>query len=41
MSNKIIESTDLLFKTWKPRNKYVFLKDTEYVKRVLPHKLIY
>tara|TARA_R110000737_G_scaffold223494_1_gene238518 strand:- start:2322 stop:3743 length:1422 start_codon:yes stop_codon:yes gene_type:complete len=41
MSNKIIEATDSLFKTWKPRKKYEFLKDTDYEKRILPHKLIY
>ena len=41
MSNKIIEATDLLFETWKPRKKYEFLKDTDYEKRILPHKLTY
>tara|TARA_R110000796_G_scaffold9494_2_gene32352 strand:+ start:529 stop:1950 length:1422 start_codon:yes stop_codon:yes gene_type:complete len=41
MSNKIIEATDSLFKTWKPRKKYEFLKDTDYEKRILPHKLTY
>jgi len=41
MSNKIIEATEKLFTTWKPRKKYSFLKDTEHEKRVLPHKLIY
>ena len=41
MSNKIIEATDLLFKTWEPRKKYEFLKDTDYEKRILPHKLTY
>ena len=41
MSNKIIEATDSLFKIWKPRKKYEFLKDTDYEKRILPHKLTY
>tara|TARA_R110001592_G_scaffold229_6_gene1275 strand:+ start:224 stop:1654 length:1431 start_codon:yes stop_codon:yes gene_type:complete len=41
MSNRIIESVDELFSTWKPREKYEFLKDTDYEKRILPHKLIY
>ncbi len=41
MTNKIINGMDELFLTWKPREKYEFLKDTDYEKRVLPHKLIY
>lgn len=41
MSNRIIESVDKLFSTWKPREKYNFLKDTDYEKRILPHKLVY
>ena len=30
-----------LFETWKPREKFEFIKDTEYQPRVLRHKLIY
>ncbi len=41
MSNKIIEGLEELFDTWKPREKYELLKDTDYEQRVLPHKLIY
>ena len=41
MTNKIIEGIEELFKTWKPRKKYEFLKDTDYEQRVIPHKLIY
>ncbi len=41
MANRVIEGIEQLFSTWKPREKYEFLKDTDYEKRVLPHKLIY
>jgi len=41
MSNRVVEGIEELFSTWKPREKYEFLKDTDYEKRVLPHKLIY
>ena len=38
---KKVEGIEELFSTWKPREKYEFLKDTDFEKRVLPHKLIY
>ena len=41
MCKKIISGINELFKTWKPREKYEFLKDTDYKPRVLKHKLIY
>ena len=41
MAKKILDSMDNLFSTWKPREKYEFLKDTDYEKRILPHKLVY
>jgi len=41
MSNRVIDGLEELFSTWKPRAKYEFLKDTDYEKRVLPHKLVY
>ena len=41
MSNRIIEGLDELFDTWKPREKFEFLKDTDYEPRVLKHKIIY
>jgi len=41
MSNRVMGAMEELFTTWKPREKYEFLKDTDYEKRVLPHKLIY
>ena len=41
MSNKVIESIDKLFQTWKPREKFEFLNANETKKRVLNHKLIY
>ena len=41
MTKKIIKSIDKLFNNWKPISNYQFVKDTEFEKRVLPHKLIY
>ena len=41
MTEKVIDGFEELFQTWKPREKYNFLKDTDYEKRVLPHKLVY
>ena len=41
MSQRIIEALDELFLTWKPREKYEFLKDTDFEPRVLKHKLVY
>jgi glycosyltransferase involved in cell wall biosynthesis len=41
MTKKIIKSIDKLFDNWKPISNYQFVKDTEFEKRVLPHKLIY
>ncbi len=41
MSNRVIDAMEELFLTWKPREKYNFLKDTDYEKRILPHKLVY
>jgi glycosyltransferase involved in cell wall biosynthesis len=39
--DRVIEGMEELFNTWKPRKKYEFLKDTDFEKRVLKHKLIY
>jgi len=41
MSQRIVEGMDELFNTWKPREKFEFLKDTDFDQRVLNHKLIY
>jgi len=41
MSNRIIEGIDELLDTWTPREKFEFLKDTDYEKKVLKHKIIY
>ena len=41
MSNRVVDAMEELFSTWKPREKYNFLKDTDYEKRILPHKLVY
>ena len=41
MGERIIEGVDELFNTWKPREQFEFLADTDFEKRVLKHKLIY
>ena len=41
LPKKVIDAFEELFQTWEPREKYSFLKDTDYEKRVLPHKLVY
>jgi glycosyltransferase involved in cell wall biosynthesis len=41
MSQRIIEGIDELFDTWQPREKFEFLKDTDFDTRVLKHKLHY
>jgi hypothetical protein len=41
MSNRVIKSIDELFSTWKPREKYELLRDTDYEPRTLKHKLVY
>ena len=41
MSNRVVDAMEELFSTWKPREKYEFLKDTDFEKRILPHKLVY
>lgn len=41
MSNRIIEGLDELFDTWTPREKFEFLKDTDFESRVLKHEIIY
>ena len=41
MSKRFVDAVEELFSTWQPREKYEFLKDTDYEKRVLPHKLVY
>lgn len=41
MSNRIIEGIDELFDTWKPRNKFELLKDTDFEPRTLNHSLLY
>jgi len=41
MANRVIEAIDDLLEYWIPREKYEFLKDTDYKKRTLNHKLIY
>ena len=41
MGERVIEGMDELFETFTPRGNYEFLKDTDFGKRVLKHKLIY
>jgi glycosyltransferase involved in cell wall biosynthesis len=41
MADRLMTHIDKLFNTWKPRPKYLFFKDTDTKKEVLPHKLIY
>lgn len=40
-AERVIKNFDKLFETWEPREKFEFIKDTEYQPRVLRHKLIY
>jgi glycosyltransferase involved in cell wall biosynthesis len=41
MGKRISDAMDKLFNTWEPRFHYEFLKDTDYERRLLPHKLVY
>tara|TARA_B110000858_G_scaffold143114_1_gene162522 strand:+ start:5261 stop:6691 length:1431 start_codon:yes stop_codon:yes gene_type:complete len=41
MGDKFTEGMEELFSTWKPRENFVFLKDTDFETRVLKHKLNY
>lgn len=41
MTNKIIKSMDVLFKTWKPREKFEFVSDSDFIKRNLNHEMQY
>jgi glycosyltransferase involved in cell wall biosynthesis len=41
MGKRAITAMDKLFATWTPREKYEFLKDSDFKKRVLNHKLVY
>jgi hypothetical protein len=41
MSNRVINSIDALLNSWKPRDKYELLKDTDYKPRTLNHEIIY
>ena len=41
MANRASEGMEELFATWKPREKYQFIADTDYKKKTLKHSLIY
>ena len=41
MSQRIIEGMDELFTNWTPREKFEFLKDTDFEPRTLNHSIIY
>jgi hypothetical protein len=40
-AQRVIDSFNQLFSTWKPRTKFEFINATTYPKRTLKHKLIY
>jgi hypothetical protein len=40
-AQRVINSFNQLFSTWKPRTKFEFVNATTYPKRTLKHKLIY
>jgi hypothetical protein len=41
MAQKIIQSTNELFKTWKPREKFELINVNEVKPKSINHKLIY
>jgi hypothetical protein len=41
MAQSFTNGMEELFTTWSPREKFVFLKDTDFKTRVLKHKLNY
>jgi len=41
MGKRVIEAVEELFNTWQPREEFELLSDSDYEKRVLPHKLVY
>ena len=41
MAKRVGEGMDELFNTWKPRKKFVIIKDTDYKQRVLSHNIKY
>lgn len=41
MGKRVINAVDELFSTWQPREEFELLSDSDYEKRVLPHKLVY
>lgn len=38
---RVLDAIEELFSKWQPREQYELLKDTDYSKRVLRHKLVY
>lgn len=40
-AERVIESLDTLFETWKPREKYSLSEDTDFEVRKLKHKILY
>ena len=41
MGDRVINSVDTLFSTWKPRNRYEIFNPEEFTPDVLNHKLVY
>lgn len=41
MAYRVIENFDKLFDTWKPREKYEFIKISDRKPKVVPHNLVY
>ena len=41
MGKRSINAIDELFDNWQPREEFELLSDSDYEKRVLPHKLVY
>ena len=41
MGNRVINSVDTLFSTWKPRNRYEIFNPKEFTPDKINHKLVY
>ena len=41
MNERVIEGMERLFEVWKPREKFEFYRDDEYIPKTINHKLIY
>ena len=41
MGNRVINTLDDLFSTWKPRSKFEFINANEFTEETINHELIY